>query len=140
MGSACFLKGEGKGWVLTRFAFSSGRTPDPSFSLSTCFPMEFQRTTVVASLFERQYRMLRELTIAPVFLHPNPFCFYEIISELQKSFREKNPACPHIPSDNLGHGNTEPVSSLTPFLVVHGHKTALSSRREAALLCFHLTC
>lgn len=89
MGSACFLKGEGKGWVLTGFAFSSGRTPDPSFSPSTCFPTEFQRTTAVTSLFEKQYSMLRELTIAPVFLHPNPFCFYEIVSELQKSFRGK---------------------------------------------------
>lgn len=38
-----------------------------------------------------------------------------------------------IPSANVGHGSTEPVCSLTPFLVVHSHKTALSSGREAVL-------
>lgn len=49
--------------------------------------------------FEKQYKhMLRVLMIAPVFLYSNPFRFYEIVLESQKSFREKNPAYLHIPS------------------------------------------
>lgn len=84
--------------------------------------------------FEKQYKdMLRELTIALVFLHPNPFHFYEIVPESQKSFRKiKTPACPHILSANLGHGGTELVCSLDSFL---GHMEPQDSPFH-----FYLTC
>lgn len=140
--SARSLKGEDQGWVLTGFAFFSGQPPGAlHFFPIYLFSNRVSKDYSGSIHFEKQYVIFRELPIAPVFLHPGPFCSYEIVSQLRKSFRKKTVQHgPHIPSANLGYGSTEPVCSLTPSLVSWSHKTVLSSRREAVfVICFHLT-
>lgn len=102
--SARSLKGEDQGWVLTGFAFSSGRTPGAlHFFPIYLFPTGFQRTTVVASILRSNTSYLES--------YRSPLSFsVQVHFVLMKLFQEKNsPACPHIPPANLGYGSTEPV-------------------------------
>lgn len=133
--SARSLKGEDQGWVLTRFAFSSGRTPGalhffPIYLFSNRVSKDYRSSIH----FEKQYIIFRELPIAPVFLRPGPFCSYEIVSGKKQSSMAPTFLLPIWDMVVLSR------SVLTPSLVSWSHKTVLSSRREAVfVICFHLT-